>query len=189
MLTAAAAVLLSATALLPRVALAQPPTKFVCDQLGSTALNDEATSAVALNDGGVYVVGAFTTAGGNAANKVARWDTTASSTSNGWSAVGTGVGPTGGTARFNVITARETTKYSTIMGGIAFVGGSFSAVDGVSAANVAKYTPAVAPAVGTWAALGTGCDGEVLAAAAKNDTTAYFGGGERQQQRRSITFA
>lgn len=107
-------------------------------------------------------MGAFTTAGGNAANKAARWDTSASSTSNGWSAVGSGVGPTGGNARFNVIAARETTKYSAVMGAVAFVGGSFTAVDGVSASNVAKYTPAVSPAVGTWAPLGTGCNGEQL---------------------------
>lgn len=53
MLTAAATVLISAAALLPRAVLAQAPTKFICDQLGSSALNDEATSAVALGDGGV----------------------------------------------------------------------------------------------------------------------------------------
>ncbi|GAA5891635.1 hypothetical protein JCM6882_006152 [Rhodosporidiobolus microsporus] len=55
--------------------------------------------------------------------------------------------------------------------GSVFLGGNFTAVGGVSAANVAQYDPAGK----TFAALGSGLDGEVRALAC-NGTTVYAGG-------------
>ncbi|MBL8886864.1 MAG: WD40 repeat domain-containing protein, partial [Phycisphaerales bacterium] len=101
-------------------------------------------SAIAVLPGGAgdFVVGgSFTTAGGNAANRVARWNEATST----WSALGTGVtGSAGGSGSVVALALSAD--------GVLFVGGTFGNAGGQSANNVASWDLATS----TWSPLGRG---------------------------------
>lgn len=140
----------------------------VCYQLGSTALNGEAVSAAEANDGQLYVVGSFTSAGGVAVNGLARWNKSIEYSAQGWSSFGSG--PTGSNPAINVVAAKEVVL--DLPGNVVYFGGSWTSISGVASANVAMYDTRTS----TWAAMGTGCNDKVVAVTVKNDTTAVVGG-------------
>ncbi len=83
----------------------------------------------------LYVGGAFTTAGGVSANKIAKWNGT------NWSALGSGM---------------NSTVYAlTAIGTDLYAGGFFSSAGGVSASRIAKWNGT------SWSALGSGMDSTV----------------------------
>jgi hypothetical protein len=96
---------------------------------GITGPPDSRVYALTVFDDGtgaaLYAGGYFATAGGQAANNIARWD------GSNWTAVG---GGTSGSA-----TIRALTVFDDGTGPALFVGGFFSAVGGVGAVNVAKW--------------------------------------------------
>jgi hypothetical protein len=102
-------------------------------------------------DGTLYAVGAFTTAGGGGANRVASWDGAA------WSALGVGV---------------DAQAYTVAVGldGNVYVGGEFVNAGGAGANRIAYWTGAA------WVALGTGFDDRCNAIAIGLDGTVYAGG-------------
>ncbi len=95
--------------------------------------------ALAVIGSDLYVGGAFTTAGGVSANRVAKWDGT------NWSALGTGVN-----GQVNALA---------VVGSDLYAGGVFSSAGGSPASNIAKWN-------GTnWSALGAGVSSAVNALA------------------------
>ncbi|MBF9239898.1 IPT/TIG domain-containing protein [Hymenobacter sp. BT683] len=105
--------------------------------------------ALAVSGTNVYVGGTFTTAGGVAANKVAKWNGTA------WSALGTGL--------------NSTVLALAVSGPDVYVGGGFTTAGGVAANYVAKWNGTA------WSALGPGLNSTVSALAVSN-TNVYVGG-------------
>jgi hypothetical protein len=106
--------------------------------------------ALAVSGSDLYVGGLFTTAGGNSATNVAKWDGSA------WSALGSGVAGTGVNAL-------------AVLGSDLYVGGSFTLAGGSSAKYVAKWNGS------GWSALGSGMDGVVWALAVSGSDL-YVGG-------------
>lgn len=136
--------------------------------------------AMATFAGDLIVGGAFTTAGGVAANKIARWNGTA------WSAMGAGSASTvsgllalggelyangywGGVQTLGRWNGADFTPLGTaISGGVQILyglgsyqgdpvmGGSFTSVGGVAAANIARWSGSV------WQPLGAGTSGSVF---------------------------
>jgi trimeric autotransporter adhesin len=101
--------------------------------------------------GNLYVGGSFTTAGGGAANRIARWD------GSNWHTLGVGVG--------DQVRALVWDGAATL-----YVGGSFTTAGGVAANHVAKWD-------GTnWHALGAGVNGGVRALALDASGALYVGG-------------
>jgi hypothetical protein len=94
-----------------------------------------AVSAFAAFKGALYATGTFTTAGGVAAQNIARWD------GQGWSALGTGLG--GGFATF-------TGQALAVFNDQLLVGGSFLAAGGITANGIARWDGA------QWAAVAEG---------------------------------
>ncbi len=91
----------------------------------------------------LYAGGDFTTAGGVAANRIAKWNGTI------WSALGTGMDDT----------VRALTVFDDGLGGgsALYAGGAFTTADGVPANRIAKWN-------GTnWSSLGTGMEAPVFA--------------------------
>lgn len=89
----------------------------------------------------LYVGGSFTSAGGNPANYVAKWDGT------GWSALGSGVG---------VLNApNQSVSSLAVIGNDLYVGGRFPTAGGNLASNIAKWDG------NSWSALGSGVNGIV----------------------------
>jgi hypothetical protein len=82
-------------------------------------------SSIAVNAGNVYVGGWFSTAGGVAANNIARWSTTGSS----WSALGSG--PANGIDGDVLSLA--------VKDSLLYVGGSFNRAGGVEANNIVRW--------------------------------------------------
>ncbi|MBT7298118.1 MAG: tandem-95 repeat protein, partial [Victivallales bacterium] len=101
--------------------------------------------------GDLYVGGSFTTAGGGAANRIARWD------GSNWHALGLGVG--------NEVRALAWDGTGTL-----YVGGSFNSAGGVAANHVAKWDGT------SWHALGAGVNGDVRALALDASGALYVGG-------------
>ncbi|MFO7890986.1 MAG: right-handed parallel beta-helix repeat-containing protein [bacterium] len=118
------------------------------DQFDTQGLNGSVTG-LAVYGGNVYAGGTFTTAGGVAVNRIARWD------GSSWSPLGTGVN---GRVREIVIDLDK-----------VYAGGSFTTAGGVSANHIAVWDGS------SWSALGTGVDGDVYAIAVK-DNEVYVGG-------------
>ena len=169
--------LLSVGWMAPRLA-AQCNTQWL--PLG-TGLNNNVYALTVLPNGDVVAGGAFTTAGGSAANYVARWDGTA------WSPLGTGMNnhvlaltalPNGDVVAGGIFTAAggvaanyiarwdgtawsplgAGTKYrvfalTTLANGDVIAGGSFATAGGVAAENIARWDGT------TWSPLGTGVTG------------------------------
>jgi hypothetical protein len=105
--------------------------------------------------GAVYAGGYFTTAGGVAANYVARWNGAA------WSALGTGTN--------NTVLALAVDGSGTV-----YAGGFFNAAGGVAANRVARWNGTA------WGTLGTGLNGGgvlVLAVPSTSTSRLYAGGG------------
>ncbi|MDB6020422.1 MAG: hypothetical protein JWQ04_279 [Pedosphaera sp.] len=112
--------------------------------------------AIATSGNSLYVGGAFSKAGGVAANSIAKWDGT------NWSAVGSGV-----VGQVNALAVSGTNLY---------VGGEFHVAGGIGATNIAKWN-------GTnWQALGAGVDKAFLTSPPgvytlyANGTDLYVGG-------------
>ena len=116
--------------------------------------------AVAAN-GGVYVGGFFTQAGGTAANAVARWNGGA------WSALGTGAanGVSGGAVL--ALAAASTSEL--------YVGGAFNQAGGVAANRIARWDGTAWTALGAGGANGVS-GGNVLALAVGGSGKVYVGG-------------
>lgn len=113
---------------------------------------------VSYTGGGLFVGGDFTTAGGNPANYIARWNGTT------WFALGAGLnGPCYALAA---------------NGSYVYAGGAFTAAGGVPANRIARWSAPV------WDALGEGLNGDVYALAFRG-TTVVTGGLFREADRES----
>jgi len=124
--------------------------------LGSGVNND--VYVVVLSGDNLYVGGAFTTAGGISANRVAVWNITTST----WSSLGSGVN------------GDVKTIYADPTGNI-YVGGSFTSAGGVANTNgIARWNSVLS----TWFAMGTGvsASGIVWSISALSTTDIYVGG-------------
>jgi hypothetical protein len=118
-----------------------------------TGLNGIPVALAALGTN-LFAAGTFTTAGGVAANQIAKWD------GNNWSNVGGSVVGSG------------TVMALTVMGNNLYAGGTFTNMGGVTASLIAKWD-------GTnWSALGSGVSGTVQSLAAIGQDL-YAGGGIR----------
>ncbi len=111
----------------------------------------------------LYAGGAFTAAGGVAANRIARWN------GSSWSAVGS-VPENGGGVSGDVWAL---TAFDDGSGSALYVGGTFGTAGGVSASRIAKWNGA------SWSALGLGVNSTVRALASFNDGSgdALYAGG------------
>jgi hypothetical protein len=103
----------------------------------SNGVND-VVNALAVSGNEVVVGGAFTSAGGVSANRVARFNTQ----TNTWSSLGTG-SSNGVNSDVNALA---------VVGNEVVVGGAFTSAGGVSANRVARFNTQT----NTWSALGTG---------------------------------
>lgn len=164
----------------------------------STGLNQTGQALAYDASNNLYAGGNFTTAGGVAANYIAKWDGSA------WSALGTGmnlgvlviaIGPDGsvyaggdsttaggiaanriakwnGSAWSALGTGMNAVVYALAFGpdGTLYAGGSFTTAGGVAASRVAKWNGSA------WSALSTGMNGDVYALAVGPDGTVYAGG-------------
>jgi hypothetical protein len=123
---------------------------------------DKGVFALAVYDGGggpaLYAGGNFTTAGGGAASKIARWD------GSSWSALGNGTN-----SAVNALAV-----YDGGGGPALCAGGDFTTAGGVAASFIARWDGT------SWSALGSGMDAGVFAVAAFDDgggPALYAGGG------------
>lgn len=112
--------------------------------------------AIATSGDNVYVGGDFVTAGNIVANRIAKWNTTTQT----WSALGSGVSDTYGSV--NTIALSDNTVY---------IGGVFTSVGGVAAKNVARWSTLTH----TWSAVGHGLD-TAINALVWNNNNLYAGG-------------
>ena len=113
-----------------------------------TGMND-AVYAMAANGSNVYAGGFFSTAGGNSASRIARWNGST------WSALGTGM---------------DNSVRAMIMSGTDVIAaGYFVTAGGVSANRIARWNGSA------WSALGTGLGG-IVSAVAVSGTNVYAGG-------------
>ena len=92
----------------------------------------------------LYAAGFFDSAGGVAAENLARWDGT------GWSAVGTGLTASGHAFVWDIVVWDDGS------GPALYAAGSFTAADGVPAANLARWNGT------TWSEVGGGLDDAAL---------------------------
>src|SRR5512133_2104860 len=106
--------------------------------------------------GNVYVAGGFDTAGGVAANGIAKWD------GNTWSSLGSGVKDS---RTFPSIRSLAVDR-----SGNLYAGGEFDSIGGIAANNIAKWDGT------TWNSLGTGTDSIVLAVAVDSLGSLHAGG-------------
>src|SRR4030042_7072149 len=116
--------------------LSQQPVVNVCSALGS-GLNNWAYSLAVDSNGNVYAGGAFTTAGGTAAQHIAKWNGAS------WSALGTGI-PLG-----------DVNALAADLSGNLYAGGGFLEAGGTSVNRIAKWNGT------SWSALGTGMNDHV----------------------------
>jgi len=119
--------------------------------------------ALAVDGTNLYAGGDFTTAGGVAANNIAKWDGST------WSALGSGMAGGAGTA--------PTVAALAVSGTNLYAGGYFTVAGGVPASGVAKWNGS------TWSALGSGVSGftpgyigPYVTALAVDGTDLYAGG-------------
>ena len=117
------------------------------------------------NGPALYAGGAFTTAGGGVANRIARWNGT------GWSPLGNGVDGAG-----SIVSVHALLVFDDGSGASLYAGGFFASVSGVSSPGLARWDGASWSAVGG----GLGTTGDVRALAAFDDgggPALYAGGG------------
>ena len=135
---------------------------FVAQWSPLTSGVNSGVSALAIDSSNnVYVGGAFTTAGGISASRIAKW----TPGTNSWSALITG--GNNGTSNFVQVIAINSST------GEVYVGGDFTTAGGVLVNNIAKWTPGT----NTWSTLGAGTNNTVYAItidASNNDV--YVGG-------------
>ena len=112
--------------------------------------------------GNVYAGGDFTTAGGVAAENIARWD------GSGWSALGTGVGKDNEYYWHPNVYAVHALAVD--VSGNLYAWGDFTTAGGVAAQNIAKWDGMA------WSALGSGISGPVSAVAVDGSGSVYAGG-------------
>jgi len=118
--------------------------------LGS-GLGGGTVQAIAVNGTDVYVGGDFTTAGGSPANRIAKWSTS----TNSWSALGSGVD--------------YTVWAMAVSGPDVYVAGDFDTAGGITVNNIARWNGSA------WSALGTGL-GDAAYTVVVNGTDIYVGG-------------
>jgi hypothetical protein len=114
------------------------------------------------NGPALYVGGTFTTAGGQVANRIAKWDGST------WSALGDGIQTPGGVVRAIGAFADDS-------GNALFVGGSFDSAGGVLVSDAAKWNGT------SWSTLrghGTNDAVEVLSVVQVGTETSLYAGGE-----------
>ena len=122
-------------------------------QIGAPGINilGRVYALATLPDGDLIVAGQFSSAGGVAANNIARY----SPSSGAWSALGAGTG-----GRINALAVVPPGLSGA---GDVIVGGEFLSAGGVTGRNrVARYSPAT----NTWSALGTGVNDGIVSALA-----------------------
>lgn len=127
--------------------------------VGISAPNGAVNALAVDAQGRLYAAGAFTSIGGIAANRIARFDPA----TNAWTALVSGIAGGASPTVFALAIAPN---------GDVYVGGLFSTAGGVPASNIAKYTPAT----GTWAALGSGTNNQVEAIVANAEGQVFVGG-------------
>lgn len=117
----------------------------------STGMDAQITDMAMAPDGSLYVVGFFTTAGGGAANRIAKWDGSA------WSALGTGL---------------NSNTFCLTIGpdGSVYAGGNFTTAGGGAAVRVARWNGSA------WSALGSGLNGIANTMVFGPDGDLYVGG-------------
>ncbi len=121
-----------------------PPAAWV-QGIGTPGTSFPANNAMAVLPGGdVIVGGAFTTAGGAPASRIARYNPTTGV----WSTLGAG-------------TDGRVQALAVLPGGDVIVGGVFTTAGGMLASNIAR----VNPTTGNWTTMGTGVNGDVNALA------------------------
>ena len=103
--------------------------------IGGGAFGGPSVAALAVSGSDLYVGGAFTTAGGSAANSIAKWD------GSSWSALGSGLSGGEYGPRVSALA---------VSGNDVYAGGSFTTAGGLAATNVAKWNGS------SWSALGSG---------------------------------
>lgn len=116
-----------------------------------TGMDNAVNALVVAPDSTLYAGGGFTTAGGSAANRIAKWNGIA------WSALGTGMN---GTVSALVIGPD----------GTLYAGGAFTTAGGGAANRIAKWNGAA------WSALGTGMNAATSALTIGWDGSLYAGG-------------
>ncbi|MDF7810338.1 T9SS type A sorting domain-containing protein [Hymenobacter sp. YC55] len=167
---------------------------------GEPGIDATVNALVAAPDGNVYAGGAFNSAGGVSANRIARWDGLA------WSALGQGingvvyalaVAPNGdlyvggnfpegvaGVPGTQNLARWNGTAWSAVGGGVdasvlaltvapngdLYAGGSFATAGGVAAARIARWNGI------TWSALGSGTNADVTALTSAATGDVYAGG-------------
>jgi len=143
--------------------------------MGGAFFDDKSVHALATDaSGNLFAGGGFTTAGGVAANRIAKWNGSA------WSPLGSGIGGSGTTVYALALegsgtpspsdSERQSQSRSTDSGQVLYAGGYFTTAGGVSAICVAKWD-------GTnWSPLGNGTDGAVKALLHDGSGTLYAGG-------------
>lgn len=122
-----------------------------------TGANDAIFAVAVAPNGDIYVTGQFTSIGGVACNRVARWNSATSA----WVAMGTGLDNTG----FAIRVAPN---------GDVYVGGAFTAAGTSTAKYIARWDGS------SWHRLGAsgGLNNDVFAIAISDDGTQVFAGGE-----------
>jgi HYR domain-containing protein len=136
---------------------------------GVNGAEDPTVDALAVHDDGsgpaLYAGGYFTTAGGVAANRIAKWN------GSSWSALGSGM------AGIGTLAVLALTSYDDGSGPALYAGGTFTTAGGVSAHRIARWNGS------SWTSLGIGVNGAVRALTVfdDGDGPALYAGGSFTQ--------
>lgn len=120
---------------------------FIWTSLGG-GVNEPVNALITDSLGNLYAGGDFTTAGGKAANHIAKWD------GSHWNPLGKGVG--GGSVKTLALGPVTTPRY-------LYVGGDFTTAGGKIAQGIAKWSRVPRTGMPSWSAMGSGVVGSVNA--------------------------